>query len=208
MPTPRRRSRGTSRLGYKPEGPVAHREDYEVIACPFKDAVALVKKHHYAKGSANTAVASHCLVRRSDGQVVGASLWMPPIRKAAVAAARDLDVDWRDVLSLSRLVVAPGEPKNATGMLLSRSMRMVPARWRGFVTFADQGQGHEGTIYKATNWLDKGLRRGAPTWVDADGRQVSLKSAGHSRTVAEMLAAGYRRMGTSKKRKFVFRRRP
>jgi hypothetical protein len=52
------------RFGFKPEGPVAHREDYEVRECPFKVAQDLVREHHYSKGAANTAVAAHCLVRR------------------------------------------------------------------------------------------------------------------------------------------------
>jgi hypothetical protein len=130
---------------------------------------------------------------------------MPPLKKAAVAAARDTGADWRNVLNLSRLVVAPGEPKNATGMLLARSMRMVPRRWQAFVTFADQLRGHEGTIYKATNWEDTGLVRGAPTWVDSEGRQVATRHT-KNRTVAEMLAAGYRKLGTAKKRRFLYRR--
>jgi hypothetical protein len=193
---------GVKRLGYKPEGPVAHREDYEVQACPHKVAKALVESHHYAKGAANTSVAAHCLVRRSTGEVVGAALWMPPLKKAAVSVD---PAGWRDVLALSRLVVAPGEPKNATGMLLARSMRLVPRRWKTLVTYADQLHGHEGTIYKATNWLDMGLVRGAPTWVDAEGRQVATRHT-KNRTVAQMIEAGFKRLGTSKKRKFVFRR--
>lgn len=191
----------------KPPGPVARRGDYRVESCAFAVARALVTAHHYAHGMANTAVATHALVRRSDGAVVGCAVWMPPTKPAALRAMADSGVggDWRQVIALSRIVVVPGEPKNATGLLLAGSrnlLRKTDLRWRLALTYADRGQGHVGTIYKATGWTEARIaRRPDPVWINAVGRQVSRKST-TSRTNAEMIAAGFTRVRGYEKIRF------
>ena len=66
--------------------------------------------------------------------------------------------------------------------------------------------GHEGTIYKATNWKNLGPTKGDPVWLDKEGRQVSRKRGPTSRTAAEMRAAGFTNIGRAAKIKFVFQR--
>ena len=203
--------RGTRRgLRGKPEGPVARREDYTVTRCPHASARAMVERFHYTKSAANTSVAAHCLVRRADGETVGAALWMPPTARAAKGLAeRYLGTPerHREVLALSRLVIAPGEPKNAAGMLLGGSARLVrdDPRWALLVTYADTAEGHRGTIYRATNWVEAGQTEARPRWRDpATGRIVAQK-AEKTRTNAEMLARGYVREPDSVKLRFVKR---
>lgn len=200
--------RSRTALAGKPEGPVARREDYLVEPCPHATARALVAKHHYAKGTANTSVASHCLVRRATGEVVGAALWMPPTAGAAKGLAKQRLGDaarFREVLVLSRLVVAPGEPQNAAGMLLSGSERLVrgDCRWSLLATYADEAEGHAGTIYKATNWLDDGLTQARARWQDPKtGKRVAVKSK-VNRTHATMRELGYEQLPSSRKRRFL-----
>lgn len=129
---------------------------------------------------------------------------MPPTRRAAESVA---GAGWQGVLCLSRLVILPDEPTNAATLLLGASMRLVAAdtRWHTLLTYADTRQGHTGAIYRATNWHYLGLQPGSSSWVDpGTGRQVARKAT-HSRTVDEMLAAGYQRIPPSPKHKFVFR---
>ncbi len=210
----------------KPEGPVARREDYEVVPCAHGRAADLVRALHYSKSAANTSVHAHCLVRRDGGGVVGAALWMPPTAKAAGHLARRLLGDparHREVLNLSRLVIAPGEPKNAAGLLLGASERLVrrDPRWALLTTYADPARGHQGTIYRATNWTPDGKGRVETIWCDATGAQrgavVSApgraKSSGRGRagrrtrraTHAELRAQGLVPCGRSAKLRFVKR---
>lgn len=196
----------------KPEGPVARREDYLVLPCPHATAKKLVEKHHYSRAAANTSVHSHCLVQRATGRIVGAALWMPPTATAAKArakAALGTPERHREVLVLSRLVVAPGEPKNAAGILLGASEKLVrrDPRWSLLVTYADQGEGHTGTIYRATNWQPTGVTRPEPRWVNAQGQMCS-RLATSSRTVAQMEQAGCTRALTSSKIRFEKKVRP
>lgn len=75
-------------------------------------------------------------------------------------------------------------------------------RWTCLLTYADESQGHEGTIYKATNWHYLGRGRPTPRWLDANGRQVSTQAT-TTRTVSQMRALGYRVEGKFSKRKFA-----
>ena len=164
-----------------------------------------MREHHYARGASNTSVHAHGLVRRSDGVLVGAALWMPPTKIAAQSVAGERD--WRGVLALSRLAVAEGEPSNSTSLFLGASMRLVAQdpRWHTLVTYADTRHGHTGAIYRATNWTYVGERPGSAAWADpATGRQVAIKAT-RTRSPSEMRAAGYVRLEPSTKHKFVYR---
>lgn len=188
----------------KPSVPVARRSDYEIRDVSHADAVAFITAHHYAKGAANTSVARHGLFRAN--QLVGVAIWMPPTR----ACAATVNPDWKRVLSLSRLAVAPSEPQNAASMLIGASVRRIrhmmrpdgTMRWVALVTFADEFKGHTGAIYRATNWKEKGRTAPETRWEDPSGRQVARKAT-KSRTVGEMMARGYRMVGRFTKLKFT-----
>lgn len=191
----------------KPSCPVARRADY--VVQPVKHSVArcLIGAFHYSGCASNTSVHSHGIFRARDMTLMGAALWMPPTANAAKALAllhlggRDRH---REVLVLSRCALKPGQPQNTTGMLLSRSERLVrrDARWSLLVTYADEAEGHTGIIYRATGWTYDGLTKPETRWRDAAGRLVS-KHATRSRTVYEMLSLGCTRDGKSRKHRFV-----
>lgn len=183
----------------KPECPVARKSDYTFRDAPLAELAAFIRAEHYAKGCSNTAVYAHGMY--CNGRLVGAALWLPPTK----VCAQSVHPDWRRVLSLSRLAIASSEPQNAASMLIGRSVRAIrkSKRWAALVTYADESQGHTGTIYKATNWTDCGVTKPEPRWVDAAGRQVSRKVGPKTRTAAQMVALGYRCEGKFRKRKFV-----
>jgi len=188
----------------KPEGPVLRRSEWFVDSIPLGMAGELIAAFHYAKASANTAVFRHGLFHVDNPiACLGAALWMPPTKPAAVS----VDDEWRRVLALSRLVVMPDVPTNAASFLMARSINLIrrDGRYRTLVTYADEGQGHTGAIYRATNWDDVGYGPTShPGWIDGDGRRVAVK-AKVNRTYAEMEALGYTRTPATRKRKFVMR---
>lgn len=176
--------------------------DYEVRDVPQALARELVERWHYARGGPNTGVFRHGLFRVGDDEALGVAWWLPPTRVAAESVNRE---HWRGVLSLTRLAVAPEVPTNGASFLLGQSIRRIrqDGRWTDLVTYADEGQGHTGAIYLATNWTPREKRRGDPVYLTPEGRQVARKSAGRSRTNAEMLALGYTNAGRTDKRKFT-----
>lgn len=185
----------------KPDAPVARRHDYTIADVPHAEGAEFIRTHHYAKGCSKTAVFMHGL--RRDGRLVGVAQWLPPTRVCAESVNKE---KWRDVLSLSRLAVHPDEPQNAASLLIGASIRLIrrAGRWCDLVTFADFSQGHEGTIYKATNWTYVGKTKAYPRWVSSEGQQVAVLAT-KSRTKAEMEALGYSIAGHFPKHKFVYR---
>ncbi len=113
--------------------------------------------------------------------------------------------DWKRVLSLSRMVVLPGVPKNACSFLLARSTKWIKrdGEWNALVTYADDRQGHDGLVYRAAGWTYIGRSSPTPAWIDpATGRQVATLST-KTRTKEQMVALGYVCVGKFFKHKFV-----
>lgn len=176
--------------------------DFIVRDAPLRDGQRLVEKFHYAKGGSNTCVYMHGLYRRCSGELVGVAWWLPPTRVACESVNRD---DWKRVLSLTRMVIAPEVPKNAATFLLGRSVKRIAAEGRfvSLVTYADESQGHDGGVYRAANWCYVGRTGPYPRWVDPKtGRQVAPKAT-KNRRAAEMRARGYEKVGAFHKHKFV-----
>jgi hypothetical protein len=179
------------------------RSDYEVRPISRSEALDLVKRYHYAGGGANTAVYTHGLFRVGCNEPLGAAWWLPPTKNAA-AATVPLGYDWRRTLALSRLVVHPDIPTNGASFLLGGSERLIRAarEWTCLVTYADTWRGHEGAIYRATNWEYMGLTTPEAVWVDENNRMVARKRGPRTLTNAEMLERGYRCLGRFPKHKF------
>lgn len=170
----------------------------EEVAIPV--ARKIVETHHYARGAANTATFLHGLFHIGSPDCWGVAWWIPPTKGAALATFPE---NWQGVLCLSRLVVLPETPKNACTFLLSRSRHLIdPVRWPCLVTYADDWQQHTGGIYRADNWEYRGKTKPERTYV-INGRMVSRKAGGNTRTHAEMLALGAVCVGSFSKHKYV-----
>lgn len=177
--------------------------EWEVRPCSLATAQDLTRRFHYAKGGSNTAVATHGLFRIDafwEYDCKGIAWWLPPTKSAALATYPE---NWNGVLSLTRLVIAPDVPKNACSFLLSRSMKLLDRkRWPCLVTYADPWQGHDGTIYKATNWQSAGMSN--PEYIyTLDGKIKSRKYGPKSRSHSEMIALGCTVEGKTAKHKFI-----
>lgn len=181
--------------------------DWQVLNVPdHSEAVALVKQLHYARSAPNTSTYRHGLYRTDSepfrGDLLGVAIWLPPTRAAAETVAGN----WRGVLALSRLVIAPTVPTNGASFLLGRSMRMIDRTvWPVLVTYADTAQGHTGAIYRATNWQEVGPVPAGDTWVGPNGEQRGRKRGAFNYSADEMRAMGFRRQPSLPKIKFVHR---
>ncbi len=181
------------------------KSDYVVLPISKSTARALVEKYHYAKSATNTGVYTHGLFKKGEEffeqNCLGVAWWLPPTKNAAIATYPE--GDWRKVLSLTRLVVADGVPKNACSFLLSRSMKMIDANsWECLVTYADTWQNHQGTIYKATNWQYMGLTKPSDVFVSEQGKMMGRKRGGRNITKAQLIEDGFNDMGKFSKHKF------
>lgn len=96
--------------------------DWEVRPIDLEAGRRFIEAHHYAGGASNTAVAVHGLFRWGQGELLGVAHSLPPTKPAA----QSVSADWRNVLALSRFVIAPEVPKNAATFIQARSIRLLP----------------------------------------------------------------------------------
>lgn len=178
-------------------------KDWVVRPVEISIARRFIQKYHYAKGASNTGTYIHGLFRVNslfDEEVMGVAWWIPPTKSAAHSTYPE---NWRGVLALSRLAIAPETPKNACTFLLAGSRKLIDRTlWPCLVTYADDWRGHSGGIYKADNWEYVGKTKAERTYV-IDGVMVSRKAGQKTRTHSEMLAMGAEMVGSHWKHKFV-----
>lgn len=177
------------------------RDELDVRRIPHAEASKLIAAHHYARGCSNTSTDAYGLFR--DDHLVGAAVWLPPTRACAETVDK---VEWRRVISLSRLAVVPEVGTNAASIFIAAMLRDLrqEGRWVSAVTFADESQGHHGGIYAATNWVYEGRTKPEPRWVDEDGKQVSRLST-KSRAAFVMEILGHRVEGRFSKHRYTMR---
>jgi hypothetical protein len=180
------------------------KRDWIVDSISLTTARRFIQAWHYAGGASNTATYLHGLYPSGElweAAAVGCAWWIPPTKSAGM----HMTENWQGVLSLSRLVIAPGMPTNAASFLIRRSMRLIDrSRWPVLVTYADGWRGHVGTIYRAAGWQEDGQTKPERTYV-RNGRMISRKAGGHTRTHAEMLALGAECVGSFSRIRFIDR---
>ena len=74
-----------------------------------------------------------------------------------------------EYVELTRLWCADTFPRNTESRLISQSLKLLPYYVKLVVSFADEYQGHVGTIYQATNWYYCGQSSGGKMLVREDG---------------------------------------
>lgn len=178
------------------------RSDWEIGTCTQTEAREFIERTHYAGGCPNTSVYRHTLRPVGEEKVVGVALWLPPTRRAAESVNRE---NPRGVLALSRLCIAEGMPTNSASFLLGASMRLIDRDvWPTLLTYADTREGHTGAIYRATNWTCLGEVPGSDAWQhSSSGERRGRKRGGRNIPAAEMVAAGFVRLPTMPKIKFI-----
>lgn len=175
--------------------------NWTVEPCDHGHAIDLIAQFHYAKGGSHTAIYTHGLWDEIGG-LFGAALWLCPTKAACLTVDPD---DWKQVISLSRLVIHPSVPKNACSFLIARSIRLIrrDGRFRSLVSYADTSQGHTGLIYRASGWTYMGMTKATPRWVDPITGQQRSQYSSKNRTTEQMRKLGFINEGRFVKHKFV-----
>lgn len=180
------------------------RNDWEVIPLPLREAKDFIAEHHYAKGSANTAVSTFGLFYKGDPNTLhGVSVWMPP----PLGAAKSVCLEHRSVLALSRFCLVPDRPENAGSFLIAKSIKMLDDRWNMLLTYADTALHHDGGLYRASNWNFNGMTKKNPIyWDPMTNSMVSRKKGPKTLNQKEMFDLGYRLRGKFAKLRYIYKR--
>ena len=122
----------------------------EVQSIPSVEARPWILNRHYAK---RMCPISYAFGIYEKGNMIGVVTYGTPLS----STLRDgvCGKEWsNNVLELNRLCC--DNTKNVASMLVGRSLNMLP-KPSIVVSYADQGQGHVGYVYQATNFIYTGL---------------------------------------------------
>lgn len=174
--------------------------DYDLRRITLAQAKDIILEHHYSHSAPSAATL--CFGLFSKDALIGAAVFRP----AAWGVAKNLRPESpQSVLGLSRFVLAPGTPYNTASYFLSGCVRQIkqnPA-FTILVTFADTWQGHDGCIYKASNWKCEGLTPPQEVWT-LNGKLIGKRKGKTSETSKMLLDAGAIFHGKFSKLKFTY----
>ncbi len=146
--------------------------EFTVNPVPHSQIRWFIKKHHYS-GSTRGLHISYCFGLFREGkfglpEMIGAMIYGIPAMPNVGAKYYPKDPDV--VLELNRLCCIDDTPTNTESFFIGQTLKWIKQNtsYKVIVSFADTGQGHEGTIYKATNFTYFGMTGGA-TQLIADG---------------------------------------
>lgn len=143
--------------------------------CTLEEVRHLFKEHHgYGDAGGRATI---CYAVFEDDRPVAAYVWQPPAYGAAKSTCREAP---QGVLALSRMVAVPrservlqriSEPLRMQFKLIDRG------RWPVLITYSDEGQGHNGWVYRAAR-MKATTRRKVAYYTDAQGVRRSVLSNG------------------------------
>lgn len=128
---------------------IAHKDAYTVVCyTDQRETWNMIQNKHYA-GRIPPITRAYGL--HENGKQIGAlTIGQPASRPLCTGLLGEQYAD--QIKELNRLVVSTELPRNTLSWYVSKTLRdMAGTNWV-IVSFADEGAGHQGYIYQATNW--------------------------------------------------------
>lgn len=164
-----------------------------------------IKEHHYTHGCHNGPM---CWGLFADGgtRLIGVCAFATPSSEAVRASVYGVERK-SEVTELHRLVILDETPTNTETWFIKRALRGLHQYKPGYtavLSFADETEGHKGTIYRASNALYQG-RTGVSTFYrDETGRLRHPRQNGVNITKSMALERGWVPERREAKRRYLF----
>lgn len=135
--------------------------DFIVSPCPRSEVAAFIEEHHYSH-SINGVKVTQCFRLDHEGEMIGAMLFGQMATRGQWEPYGDSE---ESVLELRRLVLVDDTPRNCESYFIGAALRWLKKNTevQTVVSYADPHFGHEGVVYKASNFRFAGVT--APTRV-------------------------------------------
>ena len=132
-----------------------------------KEARPYIATHHYSKTMPDST--TDVFMGFYDGVFAGVCVFgMGTGKGQYYRLLPDLqDGEYRE---LTRLWSPDGMPKNTESRLISEAIKLLPKKVRLLLSYADPSEGHQGSVYQATNWYFIGKTGGGNKMVDKTGK--------------------------------------
>lgn len=124
-----------------------------------KTITKFIEEWHYS-GSINGCISDYCYGLYRDEDLIGAMFFG---RMAMANQYKRFSDSPEKVIELRRLCCVDDTPKNTESYFIGRALRLLRKDWgRGtVVSYADKEYGHQGTIYRASNFKELEPIKGA-----------------------------------------------
>ena len=178
--------------------------NYEVRKIDYKHAKDYITNNHYTHGCG--AVAYPCYGLFDGFKLIGVLMFACPCSEDVRASLFGKEEKDR-VVELHRLHILDITPKNTESWFISRCLKLLVKdrpQTKGVISFSDLTQGHDGTIYKATNAYRCGQTSRIKVFVDKDGRLRHERQHGHHVTDEEAKEMGWVKKLSLPKNRYVF----
>lgn len=134
-------------------------KDFTVTLCLRNEIKDFIEKYHYS-GNINGCISDYCFKLERNGEIIGALFYG---RMAMAGQWKKYTTDPANVIELRRLVCIDDTPKNTESYFIGSTLRWLKknTRIKMVVSYSDTEYGHEGTVYKASNFSLIGKSKGA-----------------------------------------------
>jgi hypothetical protein len=130
--------------------------DFQVLLCDRKEIVGFVEHWHYSK-NVNGLTTDYCFkLLDADRNMIGAMIY----GKIAMANVwKKYAEKETDLIELKRLCCIDNTPKNTESFFIGHTLRWLKKNTdiKTVISYADMTYSHEGTIYKASNFIHNGM---------------------------------------------------
>lgn len=125
-----------------------------------KDITDFIEKWHYS-GSINGCIADYCYALFNPKNSMKGAMFFG--RMAMANQWKRFSDSPDNVIELRRLCCVNDTPRNAESFFIGKAIKLLKQDWGGkiIVSYADKEYGHQGVIYKATNFKMVGEIPGA-----------------------------------------------
>ena len=136
--------------------------DFTIEPVPKKAVDSFIKKWHYSQSTRGLHI-SHCFGLYSDDgpfglpRMIGAMIYGIPAMYGV--AERYYQDNPSVVIELNRLCCIDDTPKNTESYFIGKTLNWLKhnTKYRLVLSYSDLAQGHEGIVYKASNFTDLGM---------------------------------------------------
>lgn len=132
-----------------------------------------IKSNHYS-GSVSRGN-KHVFILQVNGHIRGVATFGTPVGKGCQKYSSGKGV----VLECKRFCLAPNAPKNAASFFMAKCLKALKKHKNidSIISYADPAQGHEGIIYKASNYAYLGVQKYKGQAIIMKGKVIHLRAA-------------------------------
>lgn len=146
---------------------------YVVEPCARTQIRGFVEENHYS-ASINGVISDYCFALRDAERLIGAAIFG---RMAMAGQYKRFSDNPKKVIELRRLCCIDDTLKNTESFFIARCLKWLRDNTEIdiVVSYADEDQGHQGTIYKASNFAYLGFKPGGRI-IAFEGKQYHDKA--------------------------------